>query len=42
MGFQAEASADAGVAKADYKGQSDFFGILKAKLGLDYMEGLLQ
>lgn len=35
-GFQAEASADAGVAKAEYEGQSDFLGILKtkAKVGL--------
>lgn len=35
-GFQAEASADAGAAKADYEGQSNMLGILKtkAKVGL--------
>lgn len=31
MGFQVEASADAGAAKADYKSQTVFFGIVKAK-----------
>lgn len=34
MGFQVEASADAGAAKADYKSQSNFFRIAKAKVGL--------
>ena len=34
MGFQVEASADAGAAKTDYAGQSNFFRIAKAKVGL--------
>lgn len=34
MGFQVEASADAGAAKTNYAGQSVFFGIVKAKVGL--------
>lgn len=35
-GFQGELSGDAGAVKADYEGQSDFFGVIKgkAKVGL--------
>ncbi|WP_300690012.1 PAAR domain-containing protein [Chryseobacterium sp.] len=42
-GFQAELSGDMGAAKADYEGQSDFFGVLKtkAKVGLSGGSGAL-
>ena len=43
IGFQVEASADAGAAKADFEGQNDFFGIIKtkAKIGLSGGSGAI-
>lgn len=38
-GFQSELSGDLGAAKADYEGQTDFFGIAKSKIKIGLMGG---